>query len=90
MLYSMSMTNYLTKQQFSQAKRRLTLAKKTGDPATIIETVNDQFSEWDDGGYAYPDNWHDWERARLDAEMSLAVGERRRVCSNSLARSFGY
>lgn len=65
------MTNYLNKQQFSSAKARLTRAKNSGDPQRIIDVVDAQFREWDDGDYAYPDCWHNWQRARMDAEMAL-------------------
>lgn len=65
------MTNYLTKQQFRSAKSRLTRAVNSGDHRKVIDTVNRQFAEWDDGDYAYPDNWHDWQRAKGDAEMAL-------------------
>lgn len=65
------MTNYLTTQQFRSAKTRLTKAVKSGDHRKVIATVNATFAEWDAGDYAYPDNWHDWDRAKMDAEMAL-------------------
>lgn len=64
-------TNYLTRQQVSQAKARLTRAIRSGDHARIIEAVEATYAEWDDGDFAYPDDWHRWERARLDAEIAL-------------------
>lgn len=66
------MTNYLTKQQYSAAKRRLTMAKKKG-PEAVLAEVTSTYSQWDDGGYAYPDSWHDWERARNDAQWELRL-----------------
>jgi hypothetical protein len=67
-------TQYLTKQQFATAKSRLTRAQNTGNPQKVIEAVEQQFNEWDAGDYAYPDDWHRWERAKMDAEMALAYG----------------
>lgn len=64
------MTNYMTKQQYSQAKARLTRARKKG-PQAVIAEVTRTFDQWDDGHYAYPDSWHDWERAREDAQHEL-------------------
>jgi hypothetical protein len=65
------MTNYLTKQQFSAAKSRLTRAKNSGDPHKVVAVVTAQFDEWNDGDYAYPDNWHDWQRALDDADYAI-------------------
>ena len=71
-------TNDLTKGQFSAAKRRLTLAKKRAvkqnDPRIVIDVVNEIFQSWDDGDFAYPDDWHRFNIARSDAEMALAYG----------------
>jgi hypothetical protein len=66
-------TNYLTQGQYRAAKTRLTRAVNSGDPQRIIDTVDAHFCEWDDGDYAWPDDWARWERARLDAEMALAT-----------------
>jgi hypothetical protein len=65
------MTNYITAKQFRAAKSRLTRAINSGDPAKVVAEVTATFAEWNDGDYAYPDDWHRWERARLDAEMAL-------------------
>jgi hypothetical protein len=66
--------NYLTKQQVTNAKAGLTRAKKSGDPQRVIDFVDSLFAEWDDGGYAYPDNWHLWNIARDDAYVALRYG----------------
>lgn len=71
------MTTYLTKAQFSQAKTRLTkavnAAKRTGDHQRVIDVVNETFDSWDAGDFAYPDDWHRWERARYDAVHALRM-----------------
>lgn len=64
------MTNYLSKQQYSQAKARLTRAKKKG-PRAVIAEVSATFNAWDDGGYAWPDDWSRWQIAAEDAEYEL-------------------
>jgi hypothetical protein len=64
------MTKYLTNQQYSQAKARLTRAKKKG-PEAVIHEVRQTLNGWDMDGYAWPDSWHDWQRAADDAEMEL-------------------
>lgn len=61
---------YLTKAEYAQAKRRLTVATKQG-PQAVIDCVNHQFTQWDTAGKAYPDDWHRWERARDDAQYQL-------------------
>lgn len=67
-------TQYLTRAQFSAAKSRLTRAIRTGDPHKVLAVVEDTFATWDAGNYAYPDDWHRWERARTDADMAIAYG----------------
>jgi len=62
--------NYLTKQQYASAKGRLTRAKKLGGQA-VIDEVNRTFAEWDDGHYAWPDNWSLWQRAQDDAVTQM-------------------
>lgn len=64
-------TNYLTNAQFRAAKTRLTRAVNSGDHRRIIGVVDEQFQIWNDGDFAYPDDWHRWERARQDAEVAL-------------------
>lgn len=68
----MTTTQYLTKKQYSAAKARLTRAVRSGDRQKVIDTVTAQFAEWDAGDYAFPDDWHRWERARQDARMMQA------------------
>lgn len=67
-------TQYLTRKQFSQAKSRLTRAIRSGDPRKVLAVVEETYAEWDAGNFAYPDDWHRWERAASDAEMALRYG----------------
>jgi hypothetical protein len=64
-------TNYLSKGQFRAAKARLTRAINSGNPHTVKEVVAETFAEWDRGNYAYPDDWHRWERASQDADFAI-------------------
>jgi hypothetical protein len=64
-------TNYLTRAQFSACKSRLTRAIRSGNSQRVLAVVEETFAEWDAGDFAYPDDWHRWERARFDAEMAL-------------------
>lgn len=64
------MTNYLTRKQFSQAKARLTRAINSGDPEKVIAEVDRTFAAWEDGDFAFPDDWHRWNTARQDAVMA--------------------
>lgn len=68
----MTTTKYLTAAQYRAAKARLTRAVNSGDHQKVVDTVSAQYAEWDDGDYAYPDDWHRWERARQDARMMQA------------------
>ena len=66
--------NYLTKRQFTTAKSNLTRTINRymdSDPQKVIDHVNETFASWDEGGYAYPDDWHRWNVAQSDAEMKL-------------------
>lgn len=65
------MTNYITTKQFRAAKSRLTRAINSGDPHKVVAEVTATFQEWDDGDYAYPDDWARWERALRDAETAI-------------------
>jgi len=67
---------YLTQAQVSNARRRLTRAVNAGDHRKIIDVVNATFDEWDRGGYAYPDDWARWERARDDAILRVRLNIR--------------
>jgi hypothetical protein len=69
-----STTKYLTQAQFRAAKSRLTRAVNSGDPQKVIDTVADQFRDWNDGDYAWPDDWARWQRAHDDAAMKLRYG----------------
>lgn len=70
----MARTNYLTKAQFSAAKARLTRALNSKDPQRVLDTVAAEYATWDEGDYAYPDDWHRWERAKDDALLAQAYG----------------
>ena len=67
-------TQYLTRAQFSAAKSRLTRALNSKDPAKVIAVVEETFATWDAGNFAYPDDWHRWDRARADADRTIAYG----------------
>jgi len=64
------MTNYLTNEQYKDAKFALTQAKKKG-PHAVIQEVTFRLQWWDDGDYSYPDAWQDWIRAAEDAKVTL-------------------
>jgi hypothetical protein len=61
------MTNYLTQAQFTRQKAALTRAENTGDPAKIEATVRKTVAEWNDGHYAWPDDWARWQSALDDS-----------------------
>lgn len=61
------MTQYLTQAQYRAAKSALTRAVNTGDPAKIEAQVRKTVDEWNDGHYAWPDDWHRWQRALDDS-----------------------
>lgn len=63
-------TQYLSKGQYRAAKSRLTRAINSKDPLRVIDTVRAQFTEWDEGNYAYPDDWSRWYRAAEDATLA--------------------
>lgn len=74
-------TNYLTRKQFSQAKSRLTRATNVAEKSNtvaawrkVIAVVDETYAEWDAGHYAWPDDWHRWERARDDARLVISHG----------------
>lgn len=71
----MARTNYLTNAQFRAAKSRLTRALNSGDRQKVIDTVAAEYAAWDDGDYAYPDDWHRWERAMEDARWARKMDE---------------
>lgn len=51
-------------------KGALTRAQKAGDPRRIIAVCDAALSDFEDHGY--PDCWHRWNTAKIDAEMKLA------------------
>lgn len=56
----------LTQKEFSNLKRRLTIAKKKGPDAVVAECRH-AFRIFEQKGF--PDSWADWERAGHDAEF---------------------
>lgn len=66
-------TQYLTPAQYRAHKARLTRAVNTGDPHRVLAVVSDTFETWDHGRIAYPDDWHRWERAQMDALMTIRL-----------------
>lgn len=59
------MSYTLTQAEFTKLKSKLTRAKNSKDPDKIIATVDEAMVIFADKGY--PDNWHNWERAKEDA-----------------------
>ena len=53
----------------------LTRAKNSGDPRKVIAAVDAAFAEFDEPGNIWPDSWHVWNIARLDAVMEVAREE---------------
>lgn len=69
------MTRYLTAKQYRSAKSRLTRAVNSGDPQKVLAEVAATFVSWDNGDYAYPDDWHRWQIAADDASNAIRVAE---------------
>lgn len=61
------MTNYLTNAQFRAQKSALTRAINSGKSSMIEFTVRKTVAEWNDGHYAWPDDWARWQRALDDS-----------------------
>jgi len=61
------MTNYLTNAQYKAQKAALTRAVNSGDPEKIERAVQKTVAEWNDGHYAWPDDWSRWQRALDDS-----------------------
>ncbi|MCK9434340.1 MAG: hypothetical protein M0R32_05840 [Candidatus Cloacimonetes bacterium] len=59
---------------YIKQKKALVRAKKSGSPNTIIDACNAALASFDQHGY--PDQWHDWERAKYDAQMELNLKKR--------------
>jgi len=53
---------------YRSQKSALTRALNTEDPAKVITECLRFFTEYNDAGLAYPDDWHRWKRAYFDAE----------------------
>ena len=61
------MTNYLTAAQYRAQKSALTRAVNTGDADKILAAVKKTVNTWNDGNYAWPDDWANWQRALDDS-----------------------
>jgi hypothetical protein len=57
----------LTQKEYKALRASLTRAKKKGPDAVIAE-CNHALAIFEERGY--PDSWHDWERAKGDAETA--------------------
>ena len=73
---------YLSQKDYSNAKRRLTKAENALQRAEGVEgkikaaerlyhEAVDTMRLWSAEGYCYPDDWHRWQRAANDAEMTI-------------------
>lgn len=73
------MTNYLSQSEHRRLKSRLTRKRNAfvkaeyGSREKLLaaralwaETIY-AFTVWDAGDYAYPDSWHSWQSAKIDA-----------------------
>lgn len=63
------MTQYMSKNEWSSWKRKLTIAKKKS-PEAVIEVCNGFFAR-EDEGVCLPDDWHRFNIAREDAQFDL-------------------
>lgn len=67
----MSAIDYAAAQRsFTKQKGALTRARKQG-PQAVIDAVDKAFAEWTAMGIPFPDSWHTWNVARLDAVLEL-------------------
>lgn len=55
-------------------KAALTRARNNGDEHKIIEVYEAALADFEEHGY--PDCWHRWESAKIDAELSLRYSSR--------------
>lgn len=60
----------MTQRQYSALKSKLTRAERSGDPFKVLDATRDAFALFEEVGY--PDAWHRWNIARMDAEMAIA------------------
>jgi len=58
---------------YIKQKKALSKAKKQG-PEAVLKAIGIAFVSFERHGY--PDQWHDWERAKYDAQMELNLKER--------------
>ena len=54
----------------SAQKSALTRAKRTGDPSRVLRVCRDAARSWVASGQ-WPDQWHTWNIAALDAAVEL-------------------
>jgi hypothetical protein len=52
-------------------KNALTRAINSDNPLKVIEEVHRTFVEWQESGEPWPDDWHRWRIAGLDALHDL-------------------
>lgn len=63
-----TVSRYVTEQEYSQAKRRLTIALKKGPKAVLDEVERTLLGDWREK--AWPDDWHRWNIAVSDVFFS--------------------
>ena len=61
------MTNYISQADYRRQKSALTRAVNSGDPKKVEATIIKTVGEWNDGHYAWPDDWHRWQNALDDS-----------------------
>lgn len=57
---------YLDNGTFRKQRTALTRAVNSGNPEKIRETVIKTVRQWNEGGYAWPDAWANWQVALND------------------------
>ncbi len=57
---------YLDNATYRKQRTALTRAVNSGDPEKIRETVIKTVRQWNEGGYAWPDAWANWQVALND------------------------
>lgn len=65
------MTNYIDNATFRKQKSALTRAINSGDPLKVARAVQKTVKEWEDGDFAWPDDWHRWNIAYGDAVFAV-------------------
>lgn len=52
---------------FKRQKAALTRAINSGDAEKVVDTCTKTVREWNEAGFAWPDDWSRWQRALDDA-----------------------